>query len=288
MKHKILFLTLIVLFGSFSLARAEVPTKTTSEKEIQKQEILGLIQELGESDIIANYQAGRKLLKLKKEAVPFLIKGLNDNKGRIRFASIILLEQIGDKRAIPSFIKIFEDKKRKRKERMATALALGRMEAKGAGDVLISGLSEPSNSIQGASAVALGMLKEERAVPQLLQLLESKKEEIKKCALRALEAIGDEGIEELEKMVKEGSLSEQFLSLQVLGKINSEKSVKLLCETLKNEDKHISLSAAYVLSELGISDGKEVAEKNLTSKDPKIRMLSVKTLENLKKGKATK
>jgi len=272
---------LILLF--FLLFPATLIPQETNHKKISQKNIQQLIEELGDSDFITNYQAGKKILKIGKEAIPYLIQALNNPKSRIRFSSIILLEQLNAKEAIPEFINILKDKKRKKRERVACAFALGKLQAKEASEVLIEGLNENSNSIKTACIMSLGMLKEEKAVPYLLKFIEEKKEQIGQVALRALKEIGDRGIPQLQEIIEKGKMKDKFLALKVLGEIKSEKSIEVLKKILKSENKYLAVSSAYILSTIGKNDGKQVAIKLIKDKDPKIRTLAMKTLQNIKK-----
>jgi len=270
------------IINPYLFCQEQIPPKNT------KEDIPQLIQDLGDSDIITNYYAGRKIKKIGKDAVPYLIKALDSPKGKIRIASIFLLEQIKDPRAIPEFIRIFKDKSREEKERAASALALGRIDAKESSTFLIDGLSEDSDTIKSACAMSLGMLKEEKAVPRLIELTKDKEKEIGKISLRSLKQIGDRGIPEIEKLLKEGSMEEKFLSLEILGEIKSEKSIDILRKALKDENKYIAICSAYILSVIGNNEGNEIAKKLVKDTDPKIKVLAVKTLENITNNGGTK
>lgn len=253
--------------------------------ETQDTQILQLIEELSDSDIIANYYTGRKLLKIGKPAVSHLIKALNHDKSRIRFASIILLEQLKDTSASSELVKVFQDNKKSDRERAAASIALGRLGAKEYSKILVEGLNEKSNTVKNACAASLGVLKEGEAIPPLLKILaENKESESGKVTMRIIKMIGDNGIPQLEEILKEGKFDEQMLAIEVLGEIGSKNSKNLLTNILKNENKYLSISSAYVLSVAGESNGKETAEKHLKDSDLKIRMLAIKTLENISKN----
>jgi HEAT repeat protein len=257
------------------------------EKQIPeiKENIPKLIEELGDSDIITNYYAGRKLVKIGKEAVPYLIKALDSENGRIRISSIIILDQIKDERAIPEFIRILKDEKRKDREKSACALSLGKMKAKEASDVLIQNLSDSSNTLKIACIMALGELKEEKAIPYLLKLTKDNEEAIKKASISALKSIGEIGIPVYEKIIEDGSFEEKILAIEILGEIKSEKSIELLKKILKSENKYLSISSAYILSSIGNTEGEAVANKFKKDIDPKVRTLAQQTLENINKIK---
>jgi len=257
------------------------------EKQIPeiKENIPKLIEELGDSDIITNYYAGRKLVKIGKEAVPYLIKALDSENGRIRISSIIILDQIKDERAIPEFIRILKDEKRKDREKSACALSLGKMKAKEASDVLIQNLSDSSNTLKIACIMALGELKEEKAIPYLLKLTKDNEEAIKKASISALKSIGEIGIPVYEKIIEDGSFEEKILAIEILGEIKSEKSIELLKKILKSENKYLSISSAYILSSIGNTEGETVANKFKKDTDPKVRTLAQQTLENINKIK---
>jgi len=277
MKRNLIFL----LFFSFPLLIFSQSSTTNTETSIQN--ISQLIEELGDSDFLTNYYAGRKILKFEKEAVPELIKALNHKKGKVRIGAIILLEQIKDERAGPEFIKIVKDKNKKNNERTICAFALGRMKIKEASPVLIECLSEDNTELKSACIIALGSLKEEKAVPYLMKFLNDKEDEIKRLSLRALKDIGENSIPEIEKMVNEGTFEEKLQALQLLGEIKGEKSVELLKKLLKNNDKYIAISSAYILSTIGNIEGEEIATKMKKDPDSKIRTLSIQTLENINK-----
>ena len=193
--HLILWLLVFAVPSGLS-GQSSVSTK----KPLQN--IPQLIADLADSDFLTNYSAGSKILKIGKDAEPYLLKALDHKKGKVRLAAIILLDQMEDKRAIPEFVRIFKDHQRNEGERAACALSLGRMGAKDASPLLIQGLSENSDTIKSSCALALVILKEEKAVPYLIKLSQDKEKEIGKIALSALNSIGNNAIPELERLLK--------------------------------------------------------------------------------------
>jgi len=270
---------IFVLLGNISTSRGQnILSENTASETIQQ-----IIEELGDSDFLTNYYAGRKIIKIGKEATPYLIKALDHDKGKVRLAAIVLLEQMKETRAIPEFIRIFKDGQRKERERAAVCLALGRLGAKESADVLIKGLSESSSTIKMACATSLGMLKEEKAVPYLVKYAQDKESEIGRACLRALQSIGDKAVPELEKLLKEGVFEEKLLALEMLGNLKNENSIEVLKKVLQSDNRYLAISSAYILSTMEYADGREVALKLLNDTDPKIKTLAAKTLENIEK-----
>jgi len=255
-------------------------SQTNTETQIN---IPQLIDELAESDFIVNYYAGKKIIKAGSKAIPELIKALDHKKGKVRIASIFLLEQINDKSAIPSLIKVVSNETRKENERAAAAMALGRMGSKESSEILIKYLSDDSNTLKMACIISLGMLKEEKAVPHLAKLTRDKNEQIRKFSIQSIRSIGNKAIQELEKTIQDGSLEEKLLSLEVLSYINNEQSYESLKKFMNSSDKYVAISSAYILSTIGKSEGKEIATKLKNDPDPKIKVIAVETLKNIEK-----
>ncbi len=274
-----IYLTVVMLLCDISISQGQNTLfENTASDTIQQ-----IIEELGDADFLTNYYAGRKIIKIGKEASPYLIKALDHDKGKIRLAAIVLLEQMKETKAIPEFIRIFKDGHRKEREKAAVCLALGRLGAKEASDVLIKGLSDDSSTIKMACATSLGMLKEEKAVPYLVKYAQDKESEVGKVCLRALQSIGDKAIPELEKLLQQGVFEEKLLALEMLGNLKSESSMEVLKKVLKSDNKYLAISSAYVLSTLECSAGKEVALKLLNDAEQKVKTLAAKTLENIEK-----
>jgi len=247
-----------------------------SEKELLSQRIKRLINQLDSDDILARYEAGRELKEIGKPAVPYLVQSLRDKRAKVRMGAIIVLGEIRDKSIVPEVIKVFEESESK-KDKSALALLLGRLRDKKASQVLIEGLNSSSNTIVGSCATALGMLKEEKAVPKLVKLLTHKNKNLRQTVRRALVRIGKKGLPGLEESLNSQDPQERLEVVKVLERIDD--SDYLLEKALNDRSKYIKIYAAYILDKRGNEKGKAVARSLIDDPDPKVSNLAKEILK---------
>jgi len=246
-----------------------------SEEEKLNQRIKRLIDALGSDDFLDRYEAGKELKKIGKPAVPYLIKALRDKRAKVRMGAIFVLGEIKDKNAVPEIIKAFKDAKNK-KDKAGLALLLGKLGDKRATDVLIEGLNDSSATVTASCITALGMLKEEKAIPQIADFLTHRNKHLRETARKALVRIGKRGLPQLEKVLASSNERERLEVIKVLERI--EGSDYLLEKTLNDSNKYVKIYSAYVLSKRGNEKGKMIARNFLKDPDSKVRALAKEIL----------
>lgn len=267
---------LLLLAPSLFLVPPAGAAAPPGEAEIARQ-----IARLEAGNFIDRVQAGQRLARLGAPAVPALLQLLGRPPGGARFSAVLVLGQIGDRRAGPALHDLFRDQANPSRERSAAALALGRLEYAPAGPALIEALDEDSTGIQSVSALALGMIGDDGAVPRLARLARSESEQVSRSAQRALESIGDRALPRLEEILAGEAHGEKLLALEALKHIDTQKSVAVLERALAGENEYLRLTAAFLLSELGNPAGRETALAALEAADPKVRAMALRVLSNL-------
>lgn len=247
-----------------------------SEKELFSQRIRRLINQLDSDDILERYEAGRELKEIGKPAVPYLVQSLQDKRAKVRMGAIIVLGEIKDKSIVPDIIKFFKGGKHK-KDKLALALLLGKLGDREASGVLIEGLNSSSTTVIASCVTALGMLKEEMAVPKLVHLLVHKDKNLQEAARRALIRIGKRGVPQLEKIFFFLTPQEKLEVVKVSEKIDDNDYI--LEKALRDSNKYIKIYAAYVLNKRGSEKGKTVARELIDDSDPKVSNLAKEILE---------
>lgn len=279
MQKHILAGAIAFCLGFFTVAAGALfSAPATTETEIE-----ALVRQVEAGNFLARVEAGRKLASIGSPAVPRLVEMVEGPAGGARLTAVLALGQINDSRAGPALHRLFAEIGNPSRERAAAAATLGRLGYAPAGDSLLAALDEDSNTIQSVSAIALGMIGHDEAVPPLAELARSGSEQVSRSALRALESMGEQSVERLEGMLESGSHREQLLSLEIFRRLNTRESVAALEGALAHENGYLRLTAAFFLSEMGNGAGLPVALEGLESPDPKVRAMAARVLENLEK-----
>ena len=218
-----------------------------------------------------------------EEAVPFLIRALNDEDHFLPYAALTALGKIG----LPAFshmlkfLKETENEKlvewsaktafrgaggnalNKLKEFLANApdsrsrrnaaIVLGLLKNKSAAEPLAEALDDEDAEVRSRSAYALGEITSPEAVESLIEKLRDPDDEVRIFSARALGEIGDVRAAEplIEAMNYNRSWEVQQSAADSLGKIGGKKVVEALALKLKSGDELVGMSAAYSLGEVG-------------------------------------
>jgi HEAT repeat protein len=184
-------------------------------------------------------------------AVDPLIQALKDNgSGNVRGRAALALGEINDTRAVePLILTLMNDDEQ---TRIDAAEALG-MIGKPAVGPLILLLENNNSTIQWWAAVALGNLKDSRAIDPLIRGLALGDEHwlVRRAAANALGMIGDKrSIEPLINMMRK-TIHYPSGATEALAKIG-EPAVDPLIQILKDDDDvYVRADAAYALGDIG-------------------------------------
>ncbi|WP_293124717.1 HEAT repeat domain-containing protein [Microcoleus sp. bin38.metabat.b11b12b14.051] len=184
------------------------------------------------------------------EAIPGLLKLLEDSDSYVRWSAAITLGNIGSKAAIPGLLKLLEDSDSDVRNNVAYALGeIGSDEA-------ISGLfklvEDSDSDVRKSVADALGAIGSDAVIRGLLKLVKDSYSYVCSSAVDSLGKIGSEAvIPELLKLVEH---SEYFVRKSVadaLGVIGSEAVIPGLLKLVKDPEMIVQQSAAKALKEIG-------------------------------------
>ena len=117
---------------------------------------------------------------------------------------------------------------------------------------------------------ALGILKDPRAIPHLLDLLGTDKR-MEKAVVRILASMGDKAIESLESLIVDPNANQEkrYSAIEVLGMMHKKELYDFLLQTYL-ASQNDELAKSYLLSALGESDperGLEIAIKSYYDKN---------------------
>lgn len=246
-KLKSIFLILLVL--SLCIGCIEEPT-------VESQ-----IQVLNDEDINVRVDAEKELVEIGEPAVDPLIEVLSgkNEMTQARVGAAKALGKIGDKKAVEPLIQTL-DEQQYWEIRNASAVALGDIGDRSAVEPLVSVLqngyaneqtiefgTSSATMITGgdvqvmcSSAEALGKIGDERAVEQLIVVLENE------YAYRQAQTteFGDGG---KISMISEDRIQLACNAAEALGKIGDERTIEPLKQLQNDENRHIKVAATNAL-----------------------------------------
>lgn len=207
------------------------------------------------------YGAVQVLRKIgSKEAVDPLIKLLNDKDKSVRSVAVSALRELDSLKAVETLIKTLKDNEFS--IRASAAQSLGKMGDTRAVEPLLRLLSDRNDYVQGSAVLALGMLGDSRAVAPIIEKLKVPITYSNNIALSAAAALGNikdsaavPALIQVLKSRKDEVLLER--SIEALGKIGDPRAIDPINEVLENEQTNsgdIRLAAAEALSSLGNPD----------------------------------
>ncbi|MFH1621881.1 MAG: HEAT repeat domain-containing protein [Candidatus Omnitrophota bacterium] len=307
----IMRLSIMILFFFNMLA---VSDKVKGEME--KKEIQNYIMDLQSDNTKLRRKAAFELGKIgDKRAVPYLIKTLEDRDVYVRSNAICALgelrdknavsallerfgkedratmrcfiigalSQIDDERAIPFFLKILKEEEVDVKG--GVVYYLGEKRIAGAVPLLIETYYKDSDiTLQREIMLALHKLKDERALPLLLDAVRNTNSLIR---MEAVNALGSWGKEKplLEVLKQEKDIFVRQGAIRYLGEMKSKKSIPILIQILKdnNENLDTRYGAAEALADLNEI---EMLIESLGNKDVDVRYASSFALAKRKDPRA--
>jgi HEAT repeat protein len=180
------------------------------------------------------------------------------------------------------------DDTEKRYVREESAELLGRIADKEAIEPLIKGLKDSKSAYY--CAIALQGLPDQRAVPELLELLrKSRSPAVKMQAVMALGELRHEGaIEELVKLLDdENELLCHYASISI-GKIGGDKALDMLLDILASQRPGKRVYAIAALEEIADRRSVPALIETLFSRDEEIKEAGVRALQNIPDERAFK
>lgn len=194
----------IAILGNLKSARASGPiARVLADRTLQRryvaawalgeidspESIPALIAALEDEDAEVARYAVRALVRLNRKAVPQLLSYLSAASARGAAGAVRALGDIGDPAALQPLLLQAEGP-----SRPDVFLALGKLKAKGAETVLISGLTDPQWRNRMYAAMALGGAGTTAAVAPLRIALEDEEMVVREWAARSLEVLTGEHV----------------------------------------------------------------------------------------------
>jgi HEAT repeat protein len=192
-----------------------------------------------------------KIQEFRKAAVEALSRALiNDIEFNVRSYAAESLGRIGDAGAVVYLAKAMEDSEFL--VRSTATQALGKI-GKPAVEALIEGLKSKDESVRMYAAMALGRIKDVRAVAPLIEALRIKTRlgGAEGSASTALTEIGEPAVEPLITVLKDNDDNVRVLAIISLGGIGDARAVEPLISTLKDDNKRVRNFAAKALKKIG-------------------------------------
>ncbi len=154
----------------------------------------------------------------EQECINPIIMGLKDDDANVRRTAIRYVSQFNDPRALELFIPMLGDSVPVVAQEVVKAILIIGTDAL---DALVDALEIPSSIIKRYAATALGLLKDVRAVPPLIELLTNINWVVRKAAVNAL------------------------------GELNDKRALNALLTMLDDSREEVALSASKALTNIG-------------------------------------
>ena len=184
-----------------------------------------------------------------------LITAIRDDNARIRFDAVHALGAVAEPPLQPVQIKTLAAELDHYDPiiRAATARVLARLRASEAADQLLAGLSDSNALVRQFSLEALGVIREERAVAPILDLLARGRGEVPSQALLALARIGHASSrDEFRRRLTDRQPAMRRAAAEGLGRLNDRDSLEALRGLLTaDRAEEVRLAAAFAVDRLG-------------------------------------
>jgi HEAT repeat protein len=156
----------------------------------------------------------------------------------------------------------------------------------GAGPALLAALPELNGAAKLKAIRGLGVLREDRAVKALIDLLEDPSSDFRLAAAKSLGRIADPSAAgALAKLLKDGDDEVRETAARALAQCGSAKDVKALGALLGDKNRLVRLAAIDSLGALGAEGALPLLQKELDDKDPGYQRHVIKAIGSLKGDK---
>lgn len=300
---------IILIIGIFLLFRISIimieaqnqssePLKQEIITEEQKQKLETYLKEMEEiaksteeqykfQVKVGERKSNTNIFQMGKSAVPILIDELKDKTKdwKYRYEILLILEFIKDPNIVDSLIKIIEDSNDVGNIRARSIFILGFLKVDKCIDLFISLLSDNYRDIRICSAIALGELKDKRAIdPMLKQLSVEINPLVRSYLLKGLSDIGDKRVIEQVKWRLKNDLegSVRCAAAAALAKIAGKDAFDPIVESLEDDPIH----RIQMLDYIGDLRAVPVLINLLGNKNRLVVQLSVSVLGNFKDRRA--
>jgi HEAT repeat protein len=179
------------------------------------------------------WKAAEALSKIGAPAVSALIGALRHHDDDVRWKASIALGEIGDPRAIDPLISLLCDEDRFVKSH--AALALGAI-GEPAVNPLLRALREGDGNLRWGAAIALGKIRDPRAIEPLIGALADKYENVRAESASSLAAMGKPASGPLLRFLTFSDRPERLEVVTALGELHDTDAIQPLIQMLENAD----------------------------------------------------
>jgi HEAT repeat protein len=179
------------------------------------------------------WKAAEALSKIGAPAVEALIGALSHDDDDVRWKAAIALGEIGDRRAVEPLIILLCDEDRFVKSH--AALALGAI-GEPAVNPLLRALREGDGNLRWGAAIALGKIRDPRAIEPLIQALADKYENVRAESASSLATMGKPALGPLLQFLKFSDGPERLEVVAALGELHDTDAIQPLIQMLENAD----------------------------------------------------
>jgi HEAT repeat protein len=179
------------------------------------------------------WKAAEALSKIGAPSVEALIGALRHPDDDVRWKAAIALGEIGDPRAIGPLIILLCDEDRFVKSH--AALALGAI-GEPAVNPLLRALREGDGNLRWGAAIALGKIRDPRAIEPLIRALADKYENVRAESATALAAMGKPALEPLLRFLTFSDGPTRLEVVTALGELHDTDAIQPLIQFLENAD----------------------------------------------------
>lgn len=242
---------------------ASVAARTTRGDEAFKKALARLKSTNPIERSAAADEMGRRGYRLRKEIAEVLRPVLlNDTDSSVRAAAGRALGRLGVREAVPELIKALEDKVPE--VRVVAAAALWRLPDPSAVPALLAHAKDTDAAVREWSALALGVAADPRAVPELIRLLEDPERSVRLAAVRSLGRVNRaDGLHPLVGYLDSGKRDDEEKDEVVnsIASIEGGERVKALLELLNGADSKQKLRVVAALAKVGDAQALPVLRK---------------------------
>jgi HEAT repeat protein len=214
------------------------------------------------------------------EAIPRLLKFVEDSDSDVRRMAADALGKIGGEQAMTGLLKLVEDSN-SYVRRMA-ADALGKIVDAQAIPGLLKLVEHSDSDVRSSAADVLSKIGDAQAIPELLKLVEYSDSDVRKSAVYALGNIGNEqAIPGLLKLVEHSDSDVRSSAAYALGRIGDEQAMTGLLKLVEDSHSDVRWTVAYALGNIGDEQAMTGLLKLVEDTHPYVRISAAYALGNI-------
>lgn len=204
-----------------------------------------------------------------------------DGWGEARQNAIQSLGEIGDPNVVPALARFLRT--HGRKERAATAWALGHFDEAPARAALVGAMSDPARNVREAAAKALGHVGTASELPVLKAAANDPMSSVRAAAVEALGSVGGKGaMAELVAAAGERQYEVRMAAVLALGALGDGNAAGVISPLLREGKHEVQVAAAVALAALGREEGITALAEAADGEDKWQRVAAVAGLARLR------